>query len=178
MRQIRMLPCAVRQIQIMARAPILIMLPGTVLTSSRKCLIRFILAALGACLFTAPAGAQTPVSVEITGIDKLLETNVRLFLSIEQQKDHPLITEGRLKRLHKKAIQEISAALQPYGYYRPAIDSSLVKSDSGEWRATYSIDPGPALPIAEFNFTINPEMAQDPEFAELLRNPTHHCRST
>lgn len=127
---------------------------------------------LCACFIAAPAGAQTPVSVEITGISEVLQTNVRLFLSIEQQRDHPLITPGRLQRLHKKAIGEISAALQPYGYYRPVVDASLVKSDAGEWQATYAIDPGPPLPLAEFNFTINPEMAQDPEFADLLRKQT------
>ena len=148
------------------------MLPGALTTSIRKCVIRLILVAACACFFTAPVGAQTPVSVEITGINEAMESNVRLFLSIEQQKDHPLITPGRLQRLHKKAIDEISAALQPYGYYRPVVDSSLVKSDAGEWRATYAIDPGPALPLAAFNFTINPEMAQDPEFAELLRKQT------
>ncbi len=148
------------------------MLPGAVTTLCRKCVIRLILVAACACSFTAPVGAQTPVSVEITGINEVMETNIRLFLSIEQQKDHPLITPGRLQRLHKKAINEISAALQPYGYYRPVVDSSLVKSDAGEWRAIYAIDPGPALPLAEFNFTINPEMAQDPEFAQLLRKKT------
>ncbi|MCP4979222.1 MAG: hypothetical protein GY935_01855, partial [Gammaproteobacteria bacterium] len=40
------------------------------------------------------------------------------------------------------------------------------------WQATYAIDPGPPLPIAEFNFTINPEMAQDPKFADLLEKRT------
>lgn len=117
---------------------------------------------LAACFFCAPVGAQTPVSVEISGLNEVLETNVRLYLSIEQQKDHPLITAGRLQRLHKKALQEISAALQPFGYYRPVVDSSLVKTDTGEWRASYAIDPGPALPIAEFNFQISTEMGQDP----------------
>lgn len=128
-----------------------------------------VILALSFCFFTLPARAQVPVSVEITGISQDLEANVRLFLSIEQQKAHPLIIEGRLQRLHKKAIQEIAAALQPFGYYRPLVDSSLVKSDTGQWRATYAIDPGPPLSIAEFNFTINPEMAQDPEFADILR---------
>jgi len=99
----------------------------------------------------------------------MLETNVRLFLSIEQQKDHPLLTEGRLQRLHQKAVQEIVTALQPFGYYRPVINPSLVKSDAGEWQATYVIDPGPALPIDEFNFSINPEMGQDPGFLDLLQ---------
>jgi translocation and assembly module TamA len=114
--------------------------------------------------------AQTIVNVEISGIDELLEKNVRLYLSIEQQKNHPLISDGRLRRLHKKAAAEISAALQPFGYYRSTVSSSLERSESGEWQANYKIDPGPALRIAEFNFAISAEMGQDPEFKKLIQN--------
>jgi translocation and assembly module TamA len=95
------------------------------------------------CAF--PLHAQTPVNIEISGIGSTLEKNVRLFLSIEQQKNHPLITGGRLQRLHKKAPDEIASALQPFGFYRSSVNSSLVKADSGDWRASYSIDAGPAL---------------------------------
>ena len=120
------------------------------------------------CLFSANLCAQTTVNVEISGIDEILEDNVRLYLSIEQQKNHPLISDGRLARLHKKATGEISAALQPYGYYRPAINASLEKSTTGEWLASYEIDPGPPLLIAEFNFSVSREMGEDPEFRQLI----------
>jgi translocation and assembly module TamA len=108
------------------------------------------------CFFSSTLCAQSAVNVEINGIGKILEENVRLYLSIEQQKNHPL-------------IKEISSALQPFGYYRPTISSSLEKSESGEWQASYSIDPGPALRIAEFNFVISTEMGQDPEFQKLIQ---------
>ena len=122
------------------------------------------------CFFSTTLYAQSAVvNVEIIGIDEILEDNVRLFLSIEQQKNHPLISDGRLRRLHKKAGPEISSALQPFGYYRPTISSSLEKSESGEWQASYNIDPGPALRIAEFNFVISAEMGQDPEFQQLVK---------
>jgi translocation and assembly module TamA len=121
------------------------------------------------CFFSSTLCAQSAVNVEINGIGKILEENVRLYLSIEQQKNHPLISDGRLRRLHKKADKEISSALQPFGYYRPTISSSLEKSESGEWQASYSIDPGPALRIAEFNFVISTEMGQDPEFQKLIQ---------
>jgi translocation and assembly module TamA len=142
------------------------------LISSTRYLPWLIAWTLAACFFSAAVCAQTPVSVEISGLSKVMETNVRLYLSIEQQKNHPLITAGRLQRLHKKALQEISTALQPFGYYRPIVDSSLVKSDTGEWQAGYTIDPGPALPIAEFNFQISTEMGKDPEFVNLLQKQT------
>lgn len=130
---------------------------------------RRILIALALCFFSSTPCAQTAVNVEISGIDKMLEDNVRLYLSIEQQKNHPLINDGRLRRLHKKADQEISAALQPFGYYRPTISSKLEKAESGEWQASYDIDPGPALRIAEFNFVISSEIGQDPEFKKLIQ---------
>ena len=130
---------------------------------------RIILITLALCFLSTTLRAQTAVVVEIIGIDEILEDNVRLFLSIEQQKNHPLISDGRLRRLHKKAGPEISSALQPFGYYRPTISSSLEKSESGEWQASYNIDPGPALRIAEFNFVISAEMGQDPEFQQLVK---------
>ena len=117
----------------------------------------------------AQALQQPGINIVINGIDKLMKANVRLFLSIEQQKEHPLLSEGRLRRLHKKAPQEIASALQPFGYYRPVIESKLTLSSPDNWQATYTIDPGPPLTIAEFNFTISKEMAEDETFQQLLQ---------
>jgi translocation and assembly module TamA len=118
------------------------------------------------------ASAQPTVIVEIEGLEPTLETNVRLYLSIEQQKDNPLVSDGRLRRLHQKANKEINTALQPYGYYRPQIEASLIREDGDNWRAIYRIDPGPALPIGSFDFTISSEMGSDPEFLALLETQT------
>lgn len=112
--------------------------------------------------------AQTSVTITIDGIDKLMADNARLFLSIEQQKNHPLLNEARLQRLHKKAPQEIASALKPFGYYRPVIDKKLTLSSPDNWLATYTIDPGPALAIASFDFTISKEMGEDEKFQALL----------
>lgn len=110
------------------------------------------------------ASAQINVNVTIIGLDQPLENNVRLFLSIEQQKNNALITEGRLQRLHKKAPQEISKALEPFGFYRPHIQSSITQPVTGQWQVTYTVDAGPPLPIAEFDFSLSDEMAQDSAF--------------
>ena len=136
--------------------------------------IRLILLALLTSFFTTALFAQTSVNIEINGIDKLLENNVRLYLSIEQQKKHPLLSEGRLRRLHKKAPQEIASALKPFGYYRPLIDAKLTKSSADQWLATYVIDPGPPLPVAAFNFTISEEMGKDEKFQTLIQKHSLH----
>lgn len=125
---------------------------------------------LFAYLVSIPVLAEASVDIEISGINKRLEDNVRLFLSIEQQKDHDLITEGRLRRLHQKAPQEITMALQPFGYYRPLVESFLEKLKSGDWLARYTINPGEAIPIGSFKFEISEEIGKDIAFAELLKN--------
>ncbi|MGB5397043.1 MAG: autotransporter assembly complex family protein, partial [Gammaproteobacteria bacterium] len=107
-------------------------------------------------------------------VSQPLVDNVRLFLSIEQQKDNALLSEARLRRLHKKALAEISSALQPFGYYRPVVESSLTMVSPERWKASYQIDPGPALRIAELNITISELMRNDPEFETLLSKlPLH-----
>jgi translocation and assembly module TamA len=127
------------------------------------------LPALCALLFCGQSQAQQPiVKIEIEGLNSQLETNVRLFLSIEQQKGHPLLSVGRIRRLHIKATEEITAALQPFGYYRPEITSSLSEQENGEWLARYVIHPGPGIPIAEFNLNVDGEMRDDPDLKKLV----------
>ncbi len=118
--------------------------------------------------------SQIKVEVEIKGLNEQLEENVRLYLSVEQQKDHALMSEGRLRRLHKKAPKEIATALQPYGYYRPLIQGELVQITPEKWQASYNVDSGPGIPIVEFNFNISEEMGNDPAFQALL--PPPHLR--
>jgi translocation and assembly module TamA len=116
--------------------------------------------------------AQKGIDVEISGLSSTLENNVRFYLSIEQQKNQPLISDGRLHRLHQKAEQEIAAALQPYGYYRPVINASLNQNDSSRWSANYQIDPGPQLTMSEYHFYMSPEMAEDLDFKQLIKEHT------
>ncbi|MDH5572572.1 MAG: outer membrane protein assembly factor, partial [Gammaproteobacteria bacterium] len=132
------------------------------------------LLALLACLCFTTVIAQVNINVEIRGLEQRLKDNVRLFLSIEQQKTHALMSEGRLHRLHKKAQLEITKALQPFGYYRPVIQTELTQIAPGQWQATYSVDPGPAIRVGEFNFKTSDEINQDTEFQQLIQKFSLH----
>lgn len=112
--------------------------------------------------------AQINLNIEVHGVNSEIEGNIRLYLSIEQQKEHELLSEGRLRHIHKKAPQEITLALQPFGYYRPKIKSELIKIAAQQWKAIYSIDLGPPLPIAEFNINLSDEIRSDTEFQKLI----------
>jgi translocation and assembly module TamA len=122
-----------------------------------------------ASVFISPVShAQTAVSIEIYGIDGELAHNARLFLSLEAQKDHPLLSEGRIRRLHRRAPQEIASALHPYGYYRARVDARLEQSESGTWSAIYTVDPGERLRIAAIDLQISAPMSDEAEFVELI----------
>jgi translocation and assembly module TamA len=119
-------------------------------------------------LLPGQAWAQPVVDVEVKGVNDQLRTNILLFLSIEQQKNHPLLSDGRIRRLHEKAGSEIAAALHPFGYYRPQITSSLKKLAQEQWQAVYDVDPGPAMKIAVVNLDITGPLRQDPALQRLI----------
>ena len=121
-------------------------------------------------LLPLAALAQTRLAIEIDGVDAIYETNIRLYLSLEQQKDSELLNPAQIGRLHRKAPREIAAALEPYGYYRPLIESSLVEEGDGLWRATYRIDAGEPVKIESFDFSLTGDAGADPEFAALIRD--------
>lgn len=124
--------------------------------------------------------AQTTVEVTISGIDEPILSNVKLLLGIQQQKNHEDLTAGRIQRLHQKAPAEISKALEPFGYYRPKIEGELTGKDQ-LWHASYTIDPGPALPVASANIRVSGPGTEETAFVEALGStplvngqPFHH----
>ena len=124
--------------------------------------------ALPLLLLSFAAAAQPVINIEIEGVEQPLEDNIRLFLSIEQQREHPLMSEGRIRRLHGQAEQEIDRALQPFGFYRAQVDASLEQLEDESWLARYVIDPGPGLTIASYQLEITGEMHDDSGLPEIL----------
>ena len=116
----------------------------------------------GAVVMAAPA-----ITVTIEGIDNELLTNVQQLLSIEQQREHPLLTEGRIQRLHSKADEEINNALQPFGYYRTTIKKNLVLKSDEQWYATYDIALGEPLKITTLTRIIGGDATSDDALKEL-----------
>ena len=126
------------------------------------------------CLYAGSLSAQLNLNIEIKGVDNEIEDNIRQYLSIEQQKDHALLSEGRLRHLHKKAPQEITRAIQPFGYYRSEVKSNLLHIANGQWQASYTVNPGLAIPVTEFILKLSEEIKNDPEFQLLLENISLH----
>ncbi len=113
----------------------------------------------------APAAAQdgpqdterevTRLAVEIDvagegfveGFFSEIRRNVEATLSVEQAKPREL-SAARLAQLHERAPEEIAAALEPFGYYRPEVRPALER-DGTEWTARYEVDPGPRMAVSK-----------------------------
>jgi len=109
------------------------------------------------------------VTIEIGGLSSELEENVLAQLSLEREREHPLLDEYRIQRLHRQAPDEIRDALQPFGFYSPVITSSLTQED-GVWRARYEIDPGEPVLIGNVQLSITGPGAPDTYFVQWQRN--------
>lgn len=115
----------------------------------------------------APHAAGARVEVVVEGVSGAVQRNVLERLGIERQKDIPDLSDGRIRRLHEKAPDEIRLALQPFGYYRPVIEAELAPAEGG-WRASYRIDPGPPVAIRELDLQLTGEATGDERFQALL----------
>ncbi len=117
-----------------------------------------------------PLEAAT-LEVEIEGVSKDQEQNIRSFLSVQPLQGKEISSRSRLRYLHGKAGGEIRKALQPFGFYRPEISSSLTETEQ-RWVARYEVTAGPLLPIGTLDIQLQGEAREDPAFTKLLSEAT------
>jgi translocation and assembly module TamA len=112
-------------------------------------------------LICGSAAAQAPeLAVEITGVSGELLDNVRAGLGLYQQREHPLLSDALIQRLHERADGEIRRALEPFGYYRARVDGALTQTEAG-WRAHYAIDPGEPIRLTDVSIALEGDGATD-----------------
>lgn len=114
-------------------------------------------------LFPVAAWAALTVEVRVEGIEGELYDNVMQRLTLAAERDHPLLEEHRLRRLHQRAEAEIREALRPFGYYRAEVAASLSERD-GAWLAHYRVTPGTPVRVRELVLELEGAGASDPVF--------------
>lgn len=117
-------------------------------------------------LAAAPARA-TLAEVRIEGVEGAIEENIRAYLSVTGVLDDDTVPDSQIAYLHGQAVEEIEAALKPFGYYRPEIQATIQKLDSG-WIVRYVIDPGPPVKITELNIGLTGAGSNDETLTEAV----------
>jgi len=120
------------------------------------------------CFSTLAFGA-IQLDVIVDGVEGEIKNNILSYLSIEQQKSHPNLTEGRIYRLHQKAIGEIKNALQPFGYYESDIQAKL-EHEKDKWSAYYLVNAGRPVIVSSVNIQISGEGSHDDAFQRIIDN--------
>ncbi|HEV2852572.1 MAG TPA: autotransporter assembly complex family protein [Thermoanaerobaculia bacterium] len=120
---------------------------------------------LGLALLPAPLHALR-LKVEVEGVRRELERNIRSVLSLEKL-DKDELSEERIRRLHADAPDEINEALQPFGYYRPLVRSEL-KQEGDQWIARYEVDAGPPIKVASVDLQVAGAGGDDPRFRQIV----------
>jgi translocation and assembly module TamA len=73
---------------------------------------------------------------------------------------------GQIHYYDSRAPEEIQDALEPFGFYEPAVEQELTEKN-GRWRAMYVIDPGPPLPVDSVTISFTGPGAEDEAFQTL-----------
>jgi len=121
------------------------------------------------CLFWAPVavGGAVRIQVQIEGIEGDLLENVKAYLGILRHREREGLDEADIRRYHRRAKSEIAQALQPFGYYRPRVESRLETTEEG-WLARYRIDPGERMRVAQIAISVTGPGAGDEGLREAV----------
>ncbi len=113
---------------------------------------------------TAP---DTSVRAQLEGLRGEERRNALATMSIAVAALERSVSEARVRRLHARAPDEIKLALQPFGYYRPAIQSDL-RIERRTWLARYLVDPGPRVTVQSVAIDVTGDGAGEPRFRHAI----------
>nr|WP_240954044.1 autotransporter assembly complex family protein [Solimonas marina] len=104
--------------------------------------------------------ALADLRVEVKGVSGDLKRNAEAYLSIRDYVKRKDLDQATVERLHRQAGPELRESLRPFGYYNPFIDAHL-EGEAPNWRATYTIDPGPRMKLTRVDIEISGDGAGD-----------------
>lgn len=103
-------------------------------------------------LQTSVFAASLQLETKIYGITGPVLDNVQQRLTIAK-KEYGDLSLADIEAFYQKASKNIQNAMEPYGYFRPKIQSHLIHRDH-RWIAIFSIHAGPKLRVTSVNIDI------------------------
>src|SRR6516164_829908 len=123
------------------------------------------------CLLAGPLAHAASVTVEVRGVVDGERDNVLAFLSFERFRRGGMdLNADTVERLHNRVEREVAAALRPFGYYEPKVESTVTEQGRGDWRVVVDINPGPPVLLDHVDVRVEGPGASDPLFQRILNN--------
>lgn len=114
-----------------------------------------------------PSAAWSSVSVEIRGLDDEILQNVRSQVTLARRAGEDLGATN-VRRLHRRAPDEIRTALKPLGYYHTRIEERLSRNGDN-WTAEYDVEPGPPIRLTKLQLNLVGPGREDPLLRRAIR---------
>lgn len=126
------------------------------------------------CLLAGPLAHAAGVTVEVRGVEDEVHDNVLAYLSFERYRKGGVdLNADTVERLHNRVEREVDAALRPFGYYEPKVESTVADQGHGDWRVVIDITPGAPVLVDQMAVRVTGP-GNDPLFQRILNNlPLH-----
>ena len=111
------------------------------------------------------------ITIEVNGIDGDMKRNVLTFLSLQRYAERRDLDADTVERISQRALPEVKAALKPFGFYDPQVQSTL-KREGNDWRAIITVDPGQPVVIKEVDLQITGPGESDRLFSAVIARST------
>src|SRR5215831_7086703 len=127
------------------------------------------------CLLAGPLAHASSVTVEVRGVEDEVRDNVLAYLSFERYRRGGVdLNADTVERLHNRVEREVDAALRPFGYYEPKVESTVAEQGHGDWRVVINITPGAPVLVDNIDVRVDGPGESDPLFQRILNNlPLH-----
>jgi translocation and assembly module TamA len=132
-----------------------------------------VLALLLAAALAAPL-ARAGVTITINGVKDPLRSNVLAYLSFARYQRSKHLTPDTVERLENRIDREVRSALQPFGYFEPAVRSSVSASGPGNWQVLITIDPGQPVILTTVDVRVTGPGAGSPLFTRITSKLPFH----
>ena len=127
------------------------------------------------CLLAGPLAHAASVTVEVRGVADEVRDNVLAYLSFERYRRGGVdLNADTVERLHNRVEREVDAALRPFGYYEPKVESTVTDQGHSDWRVVININPGTPVLVDHIDVRVDGPGESDPLFQRILNNlPLH-----
>jgi translocation and assembly module TamA len=97
--------------------------------------------------------ARAAIEIVIPEVTEQVRNNVHQFLSLTRYAERDDVTQETMSRLQRRIVTETREALQPLGYYEPAVTYDVAQVDKG-WRVTIHVRPGRPVRLSEVSVNV------------------------
>ncbi len=122
------------------------------------------------CVITCSSWAkENQIQFKVTGVQGQAYANVIDMLKNQQGLLVYPLTPAEINRFYELAPEAIQKALQPYGYFKPYV-TSTIQDKNQVWQTNFTVETGPQMFVTSVDFQISGEGKNDPEFIKLAQN--------